>query len=107
MNPSVEATVDFAALTERARKRAVFRRKSPYHGVRWKARTQRWRACVTHKGRSYERTFREAEDAARWYDVVIGLLKGWKPKNFDGKAPQGMPKREIRAWLRKRGLSTR
>lgn len=80
--------------------------QSPYHGVAWEGRENRWRAQVylsatktadgkVKKNVAYLGKFLTAEDAARAYDAKV-VAEGWhrtlgKKLNFPGEWAQGGP----------------
>ena len=92
------------------------RQNSSFHGITWddSARHSGWRAQIRAqmvdslgptKPCKWPLRFTDPADAARIYDVMAGYLKGPDARfNFDGRAPVGITRTEIREYLEKEGF---
>lgn len=80
--------------------RGVTAARGHWHDGTWQAQIRAGRKVVTWPGR-----FADVEDAARIYDVMAIYLHGPDAKlNFDGHAPAGITRADVKQFLLRRGV---
>lgn len=76
-----------------------------YRGICWHKKDKRWRVSISDSDHDfYLGNYREAETAARVYDVAALMLRGrLADLNFDGHPPKSVSLADIRRRLLRQG----